>query len=344
MKSIQWVNNHIRLIDQRKLPGVLEFIDCYKIKDLTKAIKELSVRGAPLLGIAAAMGLALAAFRSKEKDRIKMLNMLEEASREIFSTRPTAVNLSWALKRVLKTARACRGVDEIKEKVLKEALKICKEDEVMCKKIGSFGAKLVKKEDVIITHCNAGGLATGGYGTALGVIRSAHIQGKKIKVYVDETRPLLQGSRLTAWELKQAKIPYILIADNMAGYLMKQGKVNLVIVGADRIAANGDVANKIGTYSLAVLCKENKVPFFVASPTSTVDLSIEDGKYIPIEERSAQEVIKFRNCLAAPSGSCVYNPAFDVTPNRYITGIITEAGVIYPPYKKNLKFLFPDPA
>ncbi|MCE1246426.1 MAG: S-methyl-5-thioribose-1-phosphate isomerase [Firmicutes bacterium] len=337
MKCIYWKKDHIELIDQTKLPAVTQWIKCEDVPTLGEAIKKLSIRGAPALGIAAAMGMALAAAKSQTTDLKQLKAELKETGKYIASTRPTAVNLFWALERIMKIVDSFEGsVDDLKAAIEKETIIITVEDEKMCKAIGDHGATVVKEGWSILTHCNAGFLATGDYGTALGVIRSAHYQGKKIHVYSDETRPLLQGARLTAWELGQDGIPYTLIADNMAGYLMKQGKINMVVTGADRIAANGDTANKIGTYSVAVLAKHHGIPFYIAAPYSTIDLKIKSGEEIVIEERKPEEVRFFQGVQSAPADANVYNPAFDVTPHELITGIITERGIMYPPYTDSL--------
>ena len=340
MKCIEWKENYIKMIDQTKLPAKLEWIECRDINTLGEAIKRLSIRGAPALGVAAGMGMALASLVSKAKSLEEMKAELKETSSYIASTRPTAVNLFWALDRQMKIIDDFSGeMGELKKLLTKEALEIAREDEEMCKAIGDHGAKVVKEGWNILTHCNAGFLATGDYGTALGVIRSAHNQGKNIHVYADETRPLLQGSRLTAWELGQDKIPYTLICDNMAGYLMKQGKIDMVVTGADRIAANGDAANKIGTYSVAVLAKYHNVPFYIAAPFSTVDMSIKSGDEIVIEQRKQEELVRFQGVQSAPLESKVYNPAFDVTPHELIKGIITEKGLLSPPFDVALREL-----
>jgi len=341
MKCIKWKGNHIEIIDQTKLPGSLQWIECRDVKTLGKAIKKLCIRGAPALGIAAGMGMALAAFTSKAKNLDDMRKELSEARDYLAGTRPTAVNLFWALDGMMKIVNEHEGdIESLRKKLESEALRIADEDEKMCKSMGDHGAELVKEGWNILTHCNAGSLATGDYGTAVGVIRSAHNRKKNIHVYVDETRPLLQGARLTAWELKQENIPYTLIADNMAGYLMKQGKIDMVVVGADRITAQGDVANKIGTYSIAVLANCHGIPFYVAAPFSTIDMSIKSGDDIVIEERNHDELIYFRGVQSAPLDSDVYNPAFDVTPHKLVTAIITERGVLYPPYDRALREMF----
>lgn len=338
MKAIEWMGDYIRLIDQRQLPNKLEFIDCYDLQTLIEAIKTLAVRGAPALGVAAGFGIALASVDSRAKDKKELIKELKAKAELIAKSRPTAVNLFWGLERILNFAETAKGgKEEITHKIIDEAIDIAREDEAMCRQIGKWGATLIKDGDNILTHCNAGALATGGYGTAVGVIQAAFDLEKEIHVYVDETRPLLQGARLTAWELSQAGIPYTLICDNMAGFLMKQKKVDKVIVGADRIAANGDTANKIGTYSLSVLARAHDVEFYIAAPYSTIDLKIKNGDEVPIEERKKEEVLGFGSCIWAPKDANVYNPAFDVTDHKNITAIITERGIIYPPYEINLK-------
>ncbi|MFH1454215.1 MAG: S-methyl-5-thioribose-1-phosphate isomerase [Armatimonadota bacterium] len=341
MKAIELICDHIKLIDQRQLPHKLEFINCFDVESLVEAIKSLAVRGAPALGVAAGFGIALSAMQSKTQSKEDLLKELKLTADIIKKSRPTAVNLFWALDRMLAFAESLTGSGrEITDKIIEEAQNIAVEDENMCRDIGRWGAALVKDGDNILTHCNAGALATGGYGTAVGVIQASFDEGKKIHVYVDETRPLLQGARLTAWELSQAKIPYTLICDNMAGFLMKQGKVDKIFVGADRIAANGDTANKIGTYSLSVLAKANNVEFYIAAPFSTIDFKIKSGKEIPIEERKPEEVRGYKDCIWAPFDSNTYNPAFDVTDNGNITAIITERGIVKPPYEENLKKMY----
>jgi len=312
--------------------------ECTDCRQVAQAIKEMHIRGAPAIGAAAAFGLALTAYHSKAASPEELLQELEEAARLLRTTRPTAVNLFWAIDRVLSKARAIESdVVALKEAVIQEAQAIAEEDVNTNKRMGAYGAELIEDGYNILTHCNTGALATVDYGTALGVVRTAWEQGKRIHVWVDETRPRLQGARLTAWELKQLGIPATLVADNAAGLLMRSGRVDIVLVGADRIAANGDVANKIGTYNLAVLAREHGLPFYSVAPTSTVDLSIPSGEHIPIEERDAEEVTHIRGIPIAPEGMPVYNPAFDVTPHRYVTGIVTEKGIVYPPFELNLK-------
>ncbi len=338
MRTIEWHNGTVRLIDQRKLPHHLVVEECTDYRQLAAAIKEMHIRGAPAIGVAAAFGLALVAHHSRASSPDELLRELEEAASVLGNTRPTAVNLFWALDRILAKAHSHQGnLASLKEAVIAEALLIAEEDVETNKKMGLHGAKLIKDGSNILTHCNTGALATVDYGTALGVIRTAWEQGKRIHVWVDETRPRLQGARLTAWELKQLGIPATLIPDNAAGMLMRQGKVDIVLVGADRIAANGDVANKIGTYNLAVLAHEHGIPFYSVAPTSTIDLSIPSGEHIPIEERDPSEVTHIEGIPIAPEGFPVYNPAFDVTPHRFITGIVTEKGIVYPPFDLNLR-------
>lgn len=337
MKPIEWRDDRVILLDQRKLPCITEYIVCSDYHEVASAIKTLAVRGAPAIGVAAAMGMALAAVEAGSRDAL--LTRLAEAYRVLGATRPTAVNLFWALDRMLKKAQALDSVEDIRRSLMEEALTIAEEDESMCRKIGDMGAALVPDPAGILTHCNAGSLATAAYGTALGVIRSSFSQGKKIHIFVDETRPLLQGARLTAWELKEEGIPFTLITDSMAGHFMRKGNIQLVVVGADRIARNGDVANKIGTYSVAVLAKEHGIPFYVAAPYSTVDLTIESGDDIHIEERDTEEVTHFAGTLIAPCDISVANPAFDITPHRFITAIITDREIFYPPFNEKLKTL-----
>ncbi|MBI5874635.1 MAG: S-methyl-5-thioribose-1-phosphate isomerase [Deltaproteobacteria bacterium] len=351
-KTIEWKNNSVVMIDQRLLPTeeiyrtllpTEEIYRTYKdFLDVAEAIREMVVRGAPAIGVAAAMGVALGALQINAKERKGFAKEFEKVCKIMASTRPTAVNLFWAIermKRVLKQ-NPKSGADELKQLLVQEAKNIHKQDIEINKRMGRHGSKLIKNKATILTHCNAGALATAGYGTALGVIRAAVEDGKKIKVFADETRPFLQGSRLTAWELMKDGIDTTLITDNMAGYMMKKGLIDVVIVGADRIAANGDTANKIGTYSVAVLAKEHKIPFYVAAPISTIDLKIKNGEKIPIEERDIREVTHIKDIPVAPGGIKVRNPAFDVTPNKFITAIITEKGVSRKSFEKSLKRLY----
>jgi methylthioribose-1-phosphate isomerase len=332
----------LELLDQTRLPLEIKYLKCTDYPDVAGAIKCLAVRGAPAIGAAAAYGLALAAQRIKAGAKEEFVANVEEVARQLAATRPTAVNLSWALERLLQKLRGVDSGDPgaLRAALLEEAHAIYSEDVAGNRKMGEYGQELIPDGARILTHCNAGALATAGYGTALGVIRAAREAGKNVSVFADETRPLLQGARLTAWEMLQEGIPVTLITDNMAGYLMAMKKVDLVIVGADRIAANGDVANKIGTYGVAVLAGEHGIPFYVAAPLSTVDLSLPAGDRIPIEEREHHEVTSFAGQPVAPPGVKVWNPAFDVTPNRLVTAIITDRGVVYPPYTENLKKIF----
>jgi len=343
MRTIEWKEGKVFLIDQRKLPLKFEIINCSTYQEVAEAIKKMKIRGAPAIGVAAAFGMVLAAYSSKAKNYERFIKDMEEAKNCLAHTRPTAVNLFWALDRTMKsiTVTTQRDVNllKLKDIILREAKNIEQEDVEINKTMGRYGSLLIKDGDNILTHCNAGALATVDYGTALGVIRTAFEDGKKIHVYIDETRPILQGARLTAWELMQDKIPFTLITDNVAGFLMLKNKVNLVIVGADRIALNGDVVNKIGTYSLSVLARENSVPFYVTAPISTFDLSLKSGEDIPIEERDPKEVTHILGKQIAPTGVKVFNPAFDLTPNRYVEAIITEKGIIRKPYEKNIKLV-----
>ncbi len=340
MRTVDWHDNGVRMIDQRLLPNRFETPVYHDYREVARAITDMVVRGAPAIGAAAAFGLALAGWQSRAQDRRRLLRELEEAAAVLRKARPTAVNLTWALDRLLRVAVSedLETADDVREALLREAQRLADDDVELNRRMGYHGAALVEDGDVILHHCNTGALAAVDFGTALGVIFAAHEQGKKIHVLVDETRPRLQGSRLTAWELKQRGIAYDIIADNAAGHFMRTGQVDLCLVGADRVAANGDVANKIGTYKLAVVAKENGLPFYSVVPTSTVDLSLAHGDLIPIEERHPQEVLglQFEGEGVVPEGSTARNPAFDVTPNRYITAIITENGVVRPPYIKNL--------
>lgn len=342
MQALSWHDHKLHILDQSILPlkKVTLVLDNYR--EVAEAIKTMKVRGAPAIGIAAAYGLVLAAQSAPVSDLSSYKEYLDKAKDELAKTRPTAVNLFWALRRMEKIWQESDSIspEELTEILEKEALAIEREDLEGNKLIGRCGSELVPSEAAILTHCNAGALAVSGYGTALGVIRAACEQGKKIKVYADETRPLLQGARLTAWELREDNIDVTLITDNMAAYLMKQGKIDLVVVGADRIAANGDVANKIGTYGVAILAAYHGIPFYVAAPRSTIDMSIKSGEQIPIEEREHDEVRRIGGVQVAPPDVKVYNPAFDVTPARLITAIITEKGVVYPPYDSSLKQIF----
>jgi methylthioribose-1-phosphate isomerase len=331
--TVQWHEGAVRLIDQSRLPGTVAFLDCRDVESVAFAIRELKVRGAPAIGVTAAMGVALGAQTIASTDYESFAKELLAICDRLAATRPTAVNLFWAIDRMKQKLASLRAepIAAIKAALWKESQTILEEDIALCRAIGRHGAALITKGQTILTHCNAGALATAGYGTALGVIRAAWEQGKEIQVIADETRPVLQGARLTAWELMQDQIPVTLITDNMAGALMRQGKIHLCIVGADRIAANGDVANKIGTYSVAVLAKAHGIPFYVAAPYSTIDLRTKSGADIPIEQRQAREVTTVHGSHpVAPDGVQVYNPAFDVTPAELVSGIITERGVFTP--------------
>jgi len=337
LKTIEWLDDKLRILDQSKLPWEQSFVDLAGYQDVALAIKEMRIRGAPAIGVAAAYGIALGAQDIKTTDEDNFLNQLNQVMQTLATTRPTAVNLFQAINRMRKITAIGGNIPEIKEALINEAKQIHQEEIEATKRLSQLGAELIQDGFTILTHCNAGSLATAGYGTALGVIKTAKEQGKRVSVIVTETRPLLQGARLTTWELKQEDIPVTLITDSMAGYFMHQNKIDCVIVGADRIAANGDVANKIGTYTLAVLAKENDIPFYVAAPTSTIDLSLPSGDKIPIEERVPDEVTHIQGIRIAPKGINVANPAFDVTPHNYITTIITEKGIIREPYIERLR-------
>lgn len=338
-KTIEWENNTIIILDQTKLPQKELYIEIKSLRSLADSIKKLAIRGAPALGIAGGYGVALSSLIYKnlgiEKARSRILKDIQI----LRNTRPTAVNLFWALERMKKIVEGYNGKSTKKLHfiLLKEAKRIHNEDKELCRKIGETGARLVPENANIMTHCNAGALATGGWGTALGVIYAAKSMGKRINVYAGETRPLLQGARLTTWELRKNNIPVTLLVDSARATLLRQGRIDLIIVGADRIASNGDVANKIGTYPLALLARKHKVDFYVAAPSTTFDLSIRTGKEIPIEERRPDEVRIFSKIKIAPDSVKVFNPAFDVTPNELINGIITEKGVLRKPYRKSIK-------
>lgn len=332
VKTIELVNGKVLMLDQSRLPLEVKYIECTDFRMVAEGIKKLWIRGAPAIGIATAMGIAIGA-REIEADNFNdFMEKLETIFDTLLSTRPTAVNIRWAVERIKKALyeRKSDPIASLKEFLLIEANNILEEDIEINKAIGHWGSQFIRDGDTIITHCNAGSLATGGYGTATGPIRAAYEQGKKIEVIADETRPVLQGARLTAWELMEDNIPVTLITDSTAGAIMQKGEIDLAIVGTDRTAANGDVANKIGTYTLAILCKEHSIPFYVAAPTSSIDFSMKSGEFIPIEERSSEEVTSVFGCRIAPEGVRVRNIAFDVTPARYVTGIITEKGVFRP--------------
>ena len=339
MRTVQWVNGSLHMIDQRLLPAEFHLAEYDNYAEVAAAIRTMVVRGAPAIGAAAAFGMALAARQSTARERDILLADLDAAASVLCAARPTAVNLAWAVNRVIRRARAELDARSIPGAVLDEAQRLADEDVEINRRIGIHGAALIREGDTILHHCNTGALAAVDIGTALGVIRTAHDQGKHIHVLVDETRPRLQGARLTAWELQQYGVPFTLIVDNAAGHYMRTGQVNVVMVGADRVAANGDVANKIGTYKLAVVAQANGIPFYPAVPTSTLDLSLPTGDDIPIEERDPAEItdLVYQGRPAAPEGVRAANPAFDVTPARYVTGIVTECGIAYPPFDVSLR-------
>ena len=342
IRTIEYTNGIVRMIDQTRLPVEEIYIECLDYKSVSDAIRNMLIRGAPAIGVAAAMGVSLGANKINADSYKSFLLEFQQICEELAGSRPTAVNLFWAINRMKKVTKDNndKTVDEIKKILKDEAIKIWKEDIAINKSIGKHGQELIKDGDTILTHCNAGALATAGYGTALGVIRAAWDAGKKINVLANETRPFLQGARLTTWELKKENIPVKLITDSMAGHFMKKKEIQLVIVGADRIASNGDVANKIGTYTVAILAKEHQIPFYVAAPLSTLDMTLTSGDQIPIEERSHEEVTRINNKNIAPEGIDVAHPAFDVTPNKWVNAIVTEKGIIRPPFKENIKKLF----
>jgi methylthioribose-1-phosphate isomerase len=335
IETIQWTSSGVVMIDQTRLPHEETYVTCTDYKQVAEAIRSMVIRGAPAIGVAAAMGIALGMQQAESAVEF------DEICDALARTRPTAVNLFWAIERMrrLYSELQSRSIEDIRAKLVAEAQQIRLEDIAINECIGKNGAPLIPDGKTVLTHCNAGALATAGYGTALGVIRAAVASGKKIDVFADETRPFLQGARLTVWELQHDHIPATLITDNMAGHFLHSGRIGCVVVGADRIAANGDVANKIGTYSVAVLAKENGVPFYVAAPISTLDLSLSSGDQIPIEQRAAAEVTHVQGVPVAPEGTTVENPAFDVTPHRYVTAIVTERGVTRPPYLESLRKL-----
>jgi len=339
MRSIEWHSGTVRMIDQRLLPQTFAMVTCNSHEDVAEAIRDMAIRGAPAIGAAGAFGMALAAQQSDAESRDALLSDLQEAADTLEAARPTAVNLSWAVSRMLTLAESARNPEAIRAAVLSGAQALADEDVAINRRLGDVGANLIQDGDTVLHHCNTGALATVDYGTALGVIRTAHEQGKAIHVLVDETRPRLQGARLTTWELQQHDIPFTLIADNAAGHFLRRGKVDIVVVGADRVAANGDVANKIGTYKLALAAQDNGVPFYPCVPTSTVDLSLQTGDDIPIEERAEAEItgVTYQGQPIAPEGVAVANPAFDVTPHRLVTGIVTEHGIAYPPFVPHLR-------
>jgi methylthioribose-1-phosphate isomerase len=338
MRTVEWRENQLHMIDQRRLPWAFEIVHFDTSGAVAEAIKQMVVRGAPAIGAAAAFGMALAARNSTASTVEGLLADLDESALHLKAARPTAVNLAWAVDRVLNQAQRemDSGLDKMRESVINQAQQIADEDVACNRRMAAYGAALVKPGDTILHHCNTGALATVAWGTALGVIRLAHNQGKQIHVLLDETRPRLQGARLSAWELTQYGVPFDIIADNAAGHFMRTGQVKLVLVGSDRTAANGDVANKIGTYKLAVVARENDIPFYAVVPTSTIDLSLPEGDAIPIEERSPDEVRAPFGQAIVPKDYPARNPAFDVTPHRYVTGIVTENGIAYPPFDDSL--------
>jgi methylthioribose-1-phosphate isomerase len=336
--TIEWLDNKVKLIDQTKLPGELVHLHVDQVEVLGEAIKKLRVRGAPAIGIAGAFGVLLGVQHFRGEDKNQFFTEMDRVISYLRGTRPTAVNLSWALERMRRTAETNeeKTISQIKQSLFVEAQKIFAEDRETCRALGRHGAALIPNPATIITHCNTGALATADFGTALGVLFTGHAEGKKLHVFVDETRPLLQGARLNMWELMQEGISCTLICDNAAAFVMQRQKIDCCIVGADRIARNGDTANKIGTYSLAVNAQKHRVPFYIAAPISTIDFSLATGKEIPIEQRAAEEITEGFGRRTAPPNAAVYNPAFDVTPHELIAAIITEAGVIRPPYENNL--------
>ena len=338
IQTLEWTEQGVRFIDQTKLPTEETYLTCKTYEQVADAIQTMVVRGAPAIGVAAAMGIALGMKESQAETAVELKRELDRICDVMGKTRPTAVNLFWAIGRMQEKFERLRvrPIAQIKHELVEEARRMHAEDIAANQAMGRHGATLMPSQGGVLTHCNAGALATAGYGTALGVIRAAVEQGKKIHVYADETRPFLQGSRLTAWELMKDGIPTTVISDNMAGAMMKQGKIGAIVVGADRIAANGDVANKIGTYTVAVLAKENGIPFYVAAPISTVDLACSDGNEIPIEQRNSREISHIAGKQMVPDGVAIENPAFDVTPAKYIAAIITERGIARAPYRESL--------
>jgi len=341
LPTIDWQDGTVVMVDQRKLPAQEVYVQCKTANQVARAIKTMVIRGAPAIGVAAAMGLALGVHRSRAKGTTQLATEFYKLCDLLAATRPTAVNLFWAIERMKRTfsaaARSGQSPEELRATMLAESRQIHDEDVASCRSLGAHGSEVVPDDAHVLTHCNAGALATGGYGTALGVIRAAVADGKQVAVFADETRPFLQGARLTAWELLRDGIDTTVITDSMAGPLMRDGRVDVVVVGADRIAANGDVANKIGTYTVAVLAHQHSVPFYVAAPCSTVDLSTPDGSTIPIEERDPREVTHVGSIRMAPEGATVWNPAFDVTPHDLVAAIITDRGVCRPPYTESLR-------
>lgn len=336
IRPIQWADGKIRLLDQTRLPAEEVTVQVTTYEDAVNAIREMRVRGAPAIGVTAAYAVVLAAQDLDTSNQANFLAVLSEAADRISLARPTAVNLGWAVKRMMAVAKSTNDMTSVKDRLLTEAMTIQEEDEALNRRMGNYGKDLMPDGGSVLTHCNTGALATSAFGTALGVIRAGWEDGKRFQVFNTETRPWLQGARLTSWEFQKLGIPATLLVDSAAGMLMRQGKISCVITGADRITANGDTANKIGTYSLAVLAKENQIPFYVAAPTSTVDLTLTNGNDIEIEERTLDEVTNFRGLQTAPLGVGAVNPSFDVTPHKYVTAIITEAGVVRAPYTESL--------
>ena len=341
IQTLEWTDRGVRFIDQTKLPTEETYVNCTTYQEVADVIRNMVVRGAPAIGVSAAMGIALGVKNSKAESVGDLKSDFDQICDLIGKTRPTAVNLFWAIKRMQQKFESLRlsPVDQIKKALIEESQRMHAEDIAINRAMGKHGAALMPATGGVLTHCNAGALATAGYGTARGVIRAAVEAGKKVHVYADETRPFLQGARLTAWELVKDGIPTTVISDNMSGAMMRQGKIGAVIVGADRIAANGDVANKIGTYTIAVLAREHGIPFYVAAPISTVDLETPDGGKIPIEQRNAREVTHFAGKVITPEGVSIENPAFDVTPAKYVTAIVTERGLARAPYEESLRQL-----
>jgi methylthioribose-1-phosphate isomerase len=341
IKTVEYLDGVVRMIDQTRLPLEKVFVDCKSIDDVANAIKTMIIRGAPAIGVSAAMGVSLGAESIYADNFDAFYSELEDKCIPLANSRPTAVNLTWGIERMKRVARESRllSIPELKKKLKQEALDICKEDIESNMAMGNFGQTLINDGSTVLTHCNAGALATAGFGTALGVIRAAVNAGKKIDVLADETRPFLQGARLTVWELMEDNIPVKLITDNMSGFFMKNNQVDAVVVGADRIAGNGDVANKIGTYMVAVLAQKHQIPFYVAAPISTLDLSLNSGEEIPIEQRSEGEVVSLNNKRITPEGASAAHPAFDITPNDLVTAIITDKGIAKTPYTTSLKNL-----
>ena len=341
IKTVEYIDGIVRMIDQRRLPLEKVFVDCKEIDDVANAIRTMVIRGAPAIGVSAAMGVSLGAESIDADNFDAFYSKLEDKCVPLANSRPTAVNLAWGIERMKRVALESRllSIPELKKKLKHEALDICKEDIESNVAMGNFGQTLINDGSTVLTHCNAGALATAGFGTALGVIRAAVNAGKTINVLADETRPFLQGARLTVWELMEDNIPVKLITDNMSGFFMKNNQVDAVVVGADRIAGNGDVANKIGTYMVAVLAQKHQIPFYVAAPISTLDLSLNSGDEIPIEQRSEDEVVSLNNKRITPEGASAAHPAFDITPNDLVTAIISDKGIAKPPYLASLKNL-----